>query len=91
MYVPTKEDCAKVMDMLSENHIWVEDIGLEEVLEGTVMIFEIRWGDWKHEHLRANYLVEKMFPMISSFDSVVTEENGSDCYSAKHLCLFPHD
>lgn len=40
----------------------------------------IPWGDWKHDHLRADYLVPYTCTHV-----VVTEEDGSDCYSAVHF------
>ena len=43
---------------------------------------DIHWGDWKHEHLRADYLMGQIG--YSLHHDVLTEENGSDCYSAIH-------
>ena len=41
---------------------------------------EIHWGDWKHEHLRCDWLLEGLgFELVSA---EVTEDDGSDCYSA---------
>lgn len=34
-------------------------------------------GDWKHDHLRADYLVKENFTVIRS-DSYATEDTGSD-------------
>lgn len=45
-----------------------------------VHAIHISWGDWKHEHLRADY----MFGLYG-FDLASTrvdEEDGSNCYSA---------
>ena len=54
------------------------------------LYIEIDWGDWKHDHLRATYLVEDFFNKKKEVLKVVgaeniTEENGSDCYSATHM------
>ena len=47
-----------------------------------VFVVAIHWGDWKHDHARAKWLVGEMgYPYING---VVTEEDGSDCYSAEH-------
>ena len=48
---------------------------------------EIHWGDWKHEHLRCKWLAKEFFSKLGIWDAVeteVTEEDGSDCYSAVH-------
>jgi len=72
-------DVYKVFDenrMFAE--VWADKKGGEDVLA-----FEISWGDWKHDHLRAEYLVEKVMP-VRKWETVVTEEDGSDCYSGIH-------
>ena len=48
---------------------------------------EISWGDWKHEHGYCKYLMTEFFRskgMDINIQTDVTEENGSDCYSAVH-------
>lgn len=40
----------------------------------------ISWGDWKHEHMRADYVMGLYGFM--SYESLVDDEDGSDCYSA---------
>lgn len=56
--------------------------------DGTHIFGDIVWGDWKHDHLRANYLVTEYFKDkgfdIANHDYIVTEEDGSDNYSASH-------
>ena len=48
-----------------------------------VVEVEISWGDWKHDHMRAKYLLNNAgFEFIST---IVTEEDGSDTYSAVHF------
>jgi len=54
---------------------------------------DISWGDWKHEHLRSRWLAGEVLDMMGyenkySFTTQVTEENGSDCYSAIHTIRF---
>lgn len=52
---------------------------------------EIRWGDWKHDHLRLDWLMreflERKGVRVRCVDSDVTEEDGSDCYSATHYFI----
>lgn len=47
-----------------------------------VICVQIDWGDWKHEHLRADWLMEQIGWGKLKVD--VTAEDGSDCYSAIH-------
>ena len=49
-----------------------------------VVMIEIHWGDWKHEHLRCDYLIDNYFPELGAMGTEVTEEDGSDCYSGIH-------
>lgn len=48
-----------------------------------VISVRISWGDWKHSHLRAKYLIEHELG-YTFISSKTTESDGSDCYSAKH-------
>lgn len=41
---------------------------------------EIRWGDWKHDHLFCDYILQGMGFTLVNVDE--TETDGSDCYSA---------
>ena len=48
---------------------------------------EINWGDWKHEHLRCKWLASEFFKVKGRrvvIQTEVTEEDGTDCYSAIH-------
>lgn len=49
---------------------------------------EISWGDWKHDHLWCDYEVKNFLKSkgheVVSNDTQVTEEDGSDTYSAIH-------
>ena len=50
-----------------------------------VLKIDISWGDWKHDHLRAKWVVEDVLNInVRRWDETVTEEDGSDCYSATH-------
>ena len=53
--------------------------------------FDINWGDWKHEHLRADWLVGELLSTLGyqfNITTNVTEEDGSDTYSAEHIIRF---
>ena len=43
----------------------------------------VEWGDWKHDHAYLDYLMKEAG--WTKITEVVTEEDGSDCYSAEHL------
>ena len=47
-----------------------------------MVIIYISWGDWKHSHLRVDYLMKQLGYILVNED--VTEENGDDCYSSIH-------
>lgn len=50
-----------------------------------VIEIEINWGDWKHDHLHLKWLMEEHFSnKLEYVGEKVTEEDGSDCYSAIH-------
>lgn len=76
-----KNKIAEVEKLLSENHI---NADVEQFRDLPVICIDIRWGDWKHEHLRTNCLLKENVEGIEYFNTVVTEEDGSDCYSAQH-------
>lgn len=51
-------------------------------LQTMVVSIEIEWGDWKHEHGYADYIMQQHG--FKKIDEDVTEEDGSDCYSSIH-------
>lgn len=73
-----------ITNILEENHLYPDyDICPNE----NKISFGIHWGDWKHDHLFLDHLVqtylnEKEIKFIKS--EVTTEEDGSDCYSSIH-------
>lgn len=57
----------------------IYDVGDNEILVC------ISWGDWKHEHLACKHMMKRLG--YHQIQEVVTEDNGSDCYSAEHLFI----
>ena len=53
-----------------------------------VVAVEITWGDWKHQHAHLDYLIKEQMPELKKVVEEVTEEDGSDCYSAIHRFYF---
>ena len=49
--------------------------------DGTIEI-NVEWGDWKHDHLFLKHIMWKNH--YRQTNEVVTEEDGSDTYSAIH-------
>jgi len=54
---------------------------VNESPEGTIVI-PISWGDWKHSHGYLDYLMGQLG--YKCINEKITEEDGSDCYSADH-------
>jgi len=50
-----------------------------------VVVVSIRHGDWKHEHLRAKSVLSELGAYFIKTE--VTDEDGSDCYSADHYFI----
>ncbi len=53
-----------------------------------VIDYSIEWGDWKHDHLYSEDLAKEFFKEDLSISEDVTEEDGSDTYSATHEFSF---
>ena len=76
----TKQDVERVDSLLNEYSISAY-VNADYSLN--TLCIDIEWGDWKHDHLYLKYKMEqKGFVQI---DEILTEENGSDCYSALHI------
>lgn len=61
-----------------------DDMYVDVTADGKYPIIRINieWGDWKHEHGYCDYVMEQMG--YKKIKEIVTEEDGSDCYSAVH-------
>jgi hypothetical protein len=49
--------------------------------DGTIII-NVEWGDWKHDHQFLWWVMKKNY--YRQINCIVTEEDGSDTYSAEH-------
>ena len=79
----------KVEKLLSDNHIGRAEVepfddsdGRDSHVIGAFTV-HIEWGDWRHEHLKAKYLIESNNIGLWT-GSETTDEDGTDCYSATH-------
>lgn len=79
-----------VEKMLRDDGIWADAIYDER----SNLAFYIK-GDWKHDHLRADYLVEDYFNKLGydvEADEEVTEETYEDYYPAIHIYkIYPQE
>lgn len=76
------DKCKEIYELLKAERIYADvyfEIGEE------VVAVEIHWGDWKHEHARTRWLLTEAG--YTHITSRVTEENGSDTYSAIHYFM----
>jgi hypothetical protein len=76
----------KIDELMKENHIMGEVV--EEREDRNMIGVEVIWGDWKHEHLKLDWLMEENFPDLRRKYAVTTEDNGTDNYSAIHYYYF---
>ena len=55
---------------------------------GFYMVYDIDWGDWTHDHGWFKFLVHSFFLSYNiDMDISITEEDGSDAYSAEYGIL----
>ena len=76
----------KIYELMTENHIMGEVVDYNDQMR--MIAVEVRWGDWKHEHLRLDWLMRESYPDLRSICQTTTEDDGSDCYSAIHYYYF---
>ncbi len=75
------DDCAEYIRN-NDRSIWIEDAYTTN--EGFAFVVD---GDWKHDHLRLDHLIEKFFvdtEYVIFIHEVTTESDGSDNYKAIH-------
>ena len=73
----------KVKYIMDKYHIFGECVEETDSMVG----IEIRWGDWKHDHLCLSFSVTEAYPGVQ-YSCEVTEQDGSDAYSAIHRFKF---
>lgn len=69
-------------DFLNDNGVWAEVYPFHGT---SALVVSIEWGDWRHQHLWARDLMSYLG--YEEIGNRVTEEDGSDCYSAEHYFL----
>lgn len=77
---PELQGDEQIHHFLSDNGLYPDDVYTNS--EGITSV-QISWGDWKHGHIWCDYLM-RYLAYETYCEEEVTEENGSDCYSAIH-------
>jgi hypothetical protein len=71
-----------IQRIFKENEMWYDwDV---DFFDNTVEI-NVELGDWKHDHLCLDHVMKENGYIL--IDKKVTEEDGSDAYSAVHTFL----
>ena len=73
------DECSIISRFLRDNQCYADEIWHENEIAVAV---SINWGDWKHDHRWCENLMGYLG--YGELGCEVTEENGSDCYSAVH-------
>lgn len=87
----TKEELNRIAELINKKFDEERLYSYASLGWNNDIIFDIDWGDWKHEHLRADWLVGEVLSTLGhrfSITTNVTEEDGSDTYSAEHIIRF---
>ena len=74
------EKALNIGQYLTEKNADFDDV--YEHADGTIEI-PVSWGDWKHSHAYLKHLMSELG--YTQIEEQLTEEDGSDCYSATHF------
>lgn len=81
-FQPETELYMRVWNILSSNNMYY----FISVINSSSVEIEVNDGDWKHEHLYLQRVMEKNGFIL--LDERVTAEDGSGCYSAVHSYMY---
>lgn len=79
------EPIYKDIDKLVQNNNICAEVYIDP--DTNTIEIEITWGDWKHDHLRCDWLIDDYLNKHSIRcikSETITEENGTDSYSSIH-------
>ena len=71
-----------IKSTFKEHQLFVEEV---YQIDDKEILVCISWGDWKHEHLCCDKLMESMG--YTKVQEIITEDNGTDCYSSEHTFI----
>ena len=77
----------KVADLFKEKELYYEWGVYSEGIDKYVIEVVVEWGDWKHDHAYLDWVMNENG--FVKTNEVVTEDDGSDCYSAVHTFKVP--
>lgn len=75
-----KDEVCMIDKYLDDNGVWAEVY--QQRSTPNFICVDISWGDWRHSHLWCTTLMGYLG--YKEMGVEVTEEDGSDCYSAIH-------
>ena len=63
------------------------ELSVDEIyqIEENEILVCISWGDWKHHHLACEQIMKRLGYI--QVQEIITEDDGSDCYSAEHTFI----
>ena len=85
IFVPdtTKEETEMLCRYLMDNGVYA--VVYHYANGNPAIVVSIEWGDWRHSHMWGTDLMGYLG--YTEIGNQVTEENGSDCYSANHYYI----
>lgn len=77
--------------VFSDNRLSVSVNDMDSIGSMVVIIYDVD-GDWKHEHLRSNWILNEYMTSLG-YETIknaekVTYDDGSDCYEATHYSYY---
>lgn len=84
---PTKHEfSSEIFNYLFDNKVWVDSVYSDYIRDtNTVEVSVEIEGDWKHDHLLADYLMSDYFSddLIQTGEDVL--EDSDDSYESRHI------
>lgn len=81
----TRNETDRIYTYLHDNGFYDDGVWCKRVLDTQLIYIAKDWGDWKHDHGWLDDLMSHLG--YDCLNTIVTEENGSDCYSAEHIFI----
>lgn len=85
---PTKHEfSSEIFNYLFDNKVWVGSVYSDYIEDtNTVEVSVEIEGDWKHDHLRADYLMNDYFSddLVQTSEDVL-EDSDNDSYESRHI------
>jgi hypothetical protein len=85
---PTKHEfSSEIFNYLFDKKVWVDSVYSDYIEDtNTVEVSVEIEGDWKHDHLRADYLMNDYFSddLVQTEEDVL-EDSDNDSYESRHI------